>query len=74
MWTGFFKQSVSEAIPVAGRGGHCVAYVDNRLMDGGDVVSLTLRLPSPSRRFLELILSEAEWTQRPQCGWKDLVN
>jgi hypothetical protein len=43
-----------KAIPVTGRGG-TPHFLDNRFIDGGEVVSLTRRPPLPPRRFLVLI-------------------
>jgi hypothetical protein len=47
-WKYFYKGK-GEAIPVTGRGGP--HFLDNRLTDGGDVVSLTRRTFFNSRKI-----------------------
>jgi hypothetical protein len=47
-------------------------FLHNRLIDGGEVVSLTRRPPStPQEDPWYSLLLEAESTPGPQCGWKD---
>jgi hypothetical protein len=50
---------MGKAIPVTGREGcetsRLSHFLDNRLTDGGEVVSVTRRPPSPLGRFLVLI-------------------
>jgi hypothetical protein len=50
-------------------------FLDNRLTDGGEVVSPTRRPPFTSQEdSWYSFLLEAESTPGPQCGWKDYVN
>jgi hypothetical protein len=47
-------------------------FLDNRLTDGGKVVSLTRRpLFTPQEDPWYSFLLEADSTPGPQCGWKD---
>jgi hypothetical protein len=67
------------SIPVTGRGGPygCETsrfshFVENRLADGGEVVSLTRRpLYTLQEDSWYSFLLEAESTPGPSCGWKD---
>jgi hypothetical protein len=73
----------SKAIPVTGHGCPLVCemsslphFLDDRLTDGREVVSLTCWLPftpppSPQEDSWYSFLLEAEWTPRPSCVWKD---
>jgi hypothetical protein len=46
--------------------------LDSRLTDGSEVVSLTRRPPfTPQEDSWYSLLSEAESTPGPHCGWKD---
>jgi hypothetical protein len=78
-----------KAIPVTGRGGpyDCETsglphFLDNRLTDGGEVVSLTRRPPLPTGKFLVLIsvrgsvdlrvivrLEELDQLRKPITSW-----
>jgi hypothetical protein len=50
-------------------------FLDNRLTDGGEVVSLIRRSQLyPQEDAWYSFLLEAESTPGPQCGWKDYVN
>jgi hypothetical protein len=71
---------VSEAIPVTGHGGpysceksRLPHFLDNQLIDGGQVVSLTHQQAAlyPQDDTWYSFLSEAESTPGPQCSWKD---
>jgi hypothetical protein len=47
-------------------------FLDNRFIDGGEVVSLTRRLPfSPQEDSWYSFLLEAESTSGPYCGLKN---
>jgi hypothetical protein len=47
-------------------------FLDNRLRDGGKVVSLTRRPPfTPQDSSWFSFLLEAESFPGPECGWKD---
>jgi hypothetical protein len=68
-----------KAIPITGRGGPYVCemsrlphFLDNRLTDGGEVVSLTPPAALyPQENFWYSFLLEAESTPGTYCGWKD---
>jgi hypothetical protein len=69
---------LGKVIPVTGREGpqgyetsRLPHFLDNRLVDGGKVVSLTRR-PSftPQEDFWYSFLLQAEPIPGPQCGWK----
>jgi hypothetical protein len=68
-----------KAIPVTGHGSiwgcemsRLPHFLDNRLTDGGKVVSLTRQPPfNPQEDSWYSFLIEAESTLGPQCGWKD---
>jgi hypothetical protein len=65
------KKKKGKAIPVTGREGLCAVEaptfsLDSRLIDGGKVVSLTLRPPfTPQEDSWYSFLLEAESTSRP---------
>jgi hypothetical protein len=71
---------LGKALPLTGREGplgcetsRLPHFLDNRLTDGGEVVSLTGRLAAlylPEYSWYSFPL-EAEWTTGPYCGWKD---
>jgi hypothetical protein len=71
--------SKSKAIPVTGSEGpwgcersRLPHLLDNRLIDGGKVVSLTRRPRfTPQESSWYSFLLEAGSTTGPQCGWKD---
>jgi hypothetical protein len=71
--------SKGKAIPVTGCEGpsgcetsRLPHFLDNRLTEGGEVVSLTLRqLIIPQEDSWYSFLLEAESTPLPQSGWKD---
>jgi hypothetical protein len=71
-----------KTIPVTGRGGSqgCKTsrlphFLDNRLTDGSEVVSLTRRPPfTPQEVSWYSFMLEAESTPGPYCGWEDKVN
>jgi hypothetical protein len=47
-------------------------FLDNRLTDGGEVVSLIRRLRfTPQKDSWYSFLLKAESTPEPQCDWKD---
>jgi hypothetical protein len=75
---------VPAAVSVTGREGpqgcetsRLPHFLDSRLTDGGEVVSLTRRpavLLLPQEDSWYSFLLEAESTPGPQCNWKDYVN
>jgi hypothetical protein len=49
-------------------------FLDNRVTDDGEVVSLTRRPRfTPRKMFWYSFLLESEYTRGSQCGWKDYV-
>jgi hypothetical protein len=62
-----------KSIPVTGREGpYGCENLDNRLTDGGKVVSLMRRSPfTPQEDSWYSFLLKTESTPGPQCGWKN---
>jgi hypothetical protein len=65
-----------KATPVTGPGAETSRlphFLDNRLTDGGEVVSLKRRqaAPYPQEDSWYPFLLEAESNPGPQCGWKE---
>jgi hypothetical protein len=71
------EKKTRKAVPLTGRGGlhrrrGSKHFLDNRLTDGGEVISLVRRPPfTPQEDFWYSFLLEAESTPGPYCGWKD---
>jgi hypothetical protein len=69
----------TKAIPVTGHEGpwgcetsRLPHFLDNRLTDGGEDVSLTRRPPdTPQNASWYSFLLDAESTPGSECGWKD---